>query len=81
VLGPDEAAAVAAEFGAAEEQIRRDHLLSQLRAALSREQPRRVDRVPNPMAWSAQLGAQTRLAVDPQQALGVVAAAWASALH
>lgn len=37
MLDPGQAAAVAEEFGVADEQVRRDHLLSHLLAALSRE--------------------------------------------
>ncbi len=39
MLDPAEAAAVAAEFGVADEQVRRDHLLSHLLAALARRIP------------------------------------------
>jgi predicted nucleotidyltransferase component of viral defense system len=39
LLDPDEAATVAEMFGVADEQVRRDHLLSHLLAVLSRHLP------------------------------------------
>ena len=39
MLDPDEAAAVAEEFGVSDEQVRRDHLLSHLLGAISRDLP------------------------------------------
>ncbi len=42
MLDPAEAAAVAAQFGVSDEQVRRDHLISHLLAALSRRLPDQV---------------------------------------
>lgn len=42
MLDPNEAATVAQQFGVSDEQVRRDHLLSHLLAALSRHAPEQV---------------------------------------
>lgn len=77
----DEVAAVAERFGATEVQIRRDHLLSHLLAALSasladRLEPLQLGRLLDEVQWRLELSGQTRLTITAPVASKRVVEAW-----